>query len=884
MKTGTTMSAIAAALAVCAALDANATYYSATASGTASLSSLSWKPSLPASLAAGDTLRLTCAADGTALSIDRALADAYLKFDVPDGQTLTATFDAAMTGAGSLAKLGAGTLVYDVAEGVENAYTGGTVVQQGTLKLAADAPTNLYVRTGATLDVNGQPCSGNKLYLSDRATLTNTGASHTSANGPHFNGGIELDAYAVVTIAVPTTSNNIGLLGEQNNGSSTSFTNVDVNLNYGMIVKTGAGRLETCNGTWSNGGTVRVEAGRFGTYQDGAYPLYMHTVTLDLFGDAEFYTNIRWSNSPVRIKNIIGTGKVNHAYGNRIRIFGKLDGRLDYSSGAHTTTFGQNTSATSTLDLSQTTAIFGFNSGSETFGVEGTLIIDVGERTFDTATQIVSWTTQPSSVTVTGLYVGSNYTVGSTGVTIEPMTVYTASVSGTQSESELTYSPAKPEDGFGATDEVVYTGAAGSALTLDSALGAGIVRVENEGAMTLTLGSSLDAAGAFAKSGAGTLTLAGSTGAETLSPLRGAAVDEGTLKLSVTNTAAISVASGATLDVNGKKCAAVTLADGATLTSSDNMASDLGAGDNYIDGINLAYCATGIVNCAKNINAVGTFDLNYGTLRKTGRGYFQLVRKNTGSIFSNFGRLRLEAGTMFTGGNGITAPGTALELANNAYFYKNATSTFKNLSGSGEVRQHDSNGTLTFNSGLSAALKATHRYQSPVWHVGAGSETVLTDSGENCAFASVNIGAESRWTFSGGTYGATNITAGADCELAVTGGTLNNAGAMTLGARTSLTVSAAGTQTGALTLSGACARLAVEGSGTVAFADSSAKTWSGALAVTTPGSGQCVRFGTSAAGLTETQLAAVTVNGRAAALDSNGWLVEQARGLAIIIK
>ena len=64
MKTGKTAAAFA--IAALSAFAANATYYTATASGECSLSTLEWAPKKPASFAAGDTLRIVSGGGGVA--------------------------------------------------------------------------------------------------------------------------------------------------------------------------------------------------------------------------------------------------------------------------------------------------------------------------------------------------------------------------------------------------------------------------------------------------------------------------------------------------------------------------------------------------------------------------------------------------------------------------------------------------------------------------------------------------------------------------------------------------------------------------------------------------------------------------------------------------
>ena len=76
----------------------------------------------------------------------------------------------------------------------------------------------------------------------------------------------------------------------------------------------------------------------------------------------------------------------------------------------------------------------------------------------------------------------------------------------------------------------------------------------------------------------------------------------------------------------------------------------------------------------------------------------------------------------------------------------------------------------------------------------------------------------------------------------------------------------------------------VLGSGELAFADSSATSWSGTLTVTGILGDHSIRFGTSDTALTSAQLAAITLNGGSAQLSADGYLIVPPGGTIIMIK
>ncbi|MDA3923629.1 MAG: autotransporter-associated beta strand repeat-containing protein [Kiritimatiellae bacterium] len=76
----------------------------------------------------------------------------------------------------------------------------------------------------------------------------------------------------------------------------------------------------------------------------------------------------------------------------------------------------------------------------------------------------------------------------------------------------------------------------------------------------------------------------------------------------------------------------------------------------------------------------------------------------------------------------------------------------------------------------------------------------------------------------------------------------------------------------------------VLGSGELAFADSSATSWSGTLTVTGVLSDHSIRFGTSDSSLTSAQLAAIILNGGSAQLSADGYLIAPPGGTLILVQ
>jgi autotransporter-associated beta strand protein len=88
---------------------------------------------------------------------------------------------------------------------------------------------------------------------------------------------------------------------------------------------------------------------------------------------------------------------------------------------------------------------------------------------------------------------------------------------------------------------------------------------------------------------------------------------------------------------------------------------------------------------------------------------------------------------------------------------------------------------------------------------------------------------------------------------------------------------------GTLTLVGNATIALGDGSGSLSFADSSAVSWSGALALTGTLGAQSLRFGTGSSGLTRAQLDRITWNGAEVSLDGGGYLIKRIPGTLLMI-
>ena len=878
MNIGKTVSTTFAGV-VLAACTANATYYSATVTGSAALSALEWSPKKPASFAAGDTLRIVSRGGGNFVAVDEVLENVYLKFDVPENDTLTVTFEKAYGGEGSLYKLGEGTLVYRTASGVVNTH-GKTIVQAGTFKFGEGCSplANIYVRTDATLDVNGQYSTGTKLYLSDRSTLTNTGADMTAGSTlaeqrerGQFSGGIYLDKNAVVNVVA---TSQFGFRGNVSSQANAYTGGLELKMNDGMIVKRGAKdfTLEkfTYTGSGSSlvycftgGGVLRIEEGKVSSLDCSSGQIMAQELTLDIREGCAYENHFisgGHAKYDIRFKNIFGSGTIRTGSTDvSVSVFGgTLDAGIQFDSNTPVAYYGG-----MKIDISGVDGTYAVSGKWTPSNNDGTLTFDLGNRRITESTKVVSWTTKPATtIAVAGKFISGNYTIDSDGITVTPL----------DADKELTYT--------------------GASVTLAELPPQKILRFESDSDQTLLFSGITSVPNAYTieKAGSGTLTLSGTDGLTI--EAGNIVVSEGTLKLNWHCRAPVTVAKGATLDVNGKTTVGkVTLEDGAILANStahEAASTRANSKQNFtstaVRELALAYCATGIVNCAA-VTQISTTDMNYGALVKRGAGQLKLgnhANVANDVVFSNHGALVVEAGgandELYT--KHIDASGLTVELANGASLLKDGRASFRRIAGAGNVHSlWGPNCELNVASGIDGSpfitRTVTGGYTGICLALGDGSDTVINNATESYLNNTTTIGDESRFTIARGNrlFLCNAFATGSDNEIGIEAAdtTLGYDSTLTLGVRSVMKVTKPMTA-GSLALAGD-ALVILEGDGAITFGDSSAAAWNGTLTIVdnTGRAGSTVGFG-SPSGLTAEQLAGMTYNGRKAVLDPSGFL------------
>ena len=156
--------------------------FNVTVSGTQQIAGLTFEDGTPT--LSGGTLQLTTSATA----------------DV--GSDRTGTVSSVISGGFALTKVNTGTLVL----GGANAYSGGTTISAGTLRLdhSSTAGPSAVTIAGGSLEITGLPLSNN-ISLPDGSTLRGTGAGGIG-EGTTATGVVTVQSDAQVTLASAPTS------------------------------------------------------------------------------------------------------------------------------------------------------------------------------------------------------------------------------------------------------------------------------------------------------------------------------------------------------------------------------------------------------------------------------------------------------------------------------------------------------------------------------------------------------------------------------------------------------------------------------------------------------------------------------------------------------
>jgi len=499
---------------------------------------------------ASDGYRLT---GGALALVANPSNPAPVEIRVGDGSAASAAWNASiansLTGTDGLLKTGAGTLTLSGT----NTYTGGTTVRAGTLRIGSDgnlgaagqgvtldggalsiAGASAPVTTsrqftlgaaGGTLDLgtNGVLASNGGITGAGGLTVTGAGGTLTLASANDYTGGTTVAAGAGVEL--PNVS---GALGSgdvllRDTGSKLTFAGTSHAGNNTYVIGR-AGTTDILN-RMSFAGSSSADTAHITINGSGSQAQPAGVANTLLFGDSS-------SAGDARIDNIGGT----------VRFAGNAT--------ASRATVQQ--AAGSLLDVADITSAGGIAigslSGAGSVVLGGTKLTLGGLGRGDMLAATISDKGSVSGSTATG---GSLVKVGAGTLTLSGANTYTGGTVLKEGRIDVGHDSALGT-GTLAMDDGTTLGFAANKLTLSNAIYMTGSKdpVIDTGRFDATLAGAITGAGFLTKVGAGTLTLSGAnsyTGATN--------VAEGTLRAGAAYTfspaSAMSVASGATLDLAG---------------------------------------------------------------------------------------------------------------------------------------------------------------------------------------------------------------------------------------------------------------------------------------------------------------------------------------------
>ena len=812
---------------------------------------------------ANNRISVTATGSGSTISVaELNLFDNSPIFEVADGAAAAdLTVSSTFTGSSNLRKDGAGTLVIS---GTTTAYSGTTQVNAGTLKVDGTLSGNLAVNSTATLSGSG--------------TLTGVVTANTGSTidgTPTFSAAVNMAGTAVIQ------PGGIGNLGNVTCNASLALageTRMDISKN-GVTLDNDE---ITGNGSVSMTGTLKVTATGDPLVLGDSFTLFTNTGGFS--GSFSGYDlpalspGLTWDTSSLAVDGTISVSNFTVAptYNPPAAAYvGAQSVTLSSEPGAtiYYTTDGSAPTTSSpsgpspvtgvTIPLNSTITLRAFATkpglgDSETTSATYTTIptgvwnVDADGTWSDPANWLANAVPDASGVAV-------DFTLPQSG----PATV---TLDGNRTVGAMT---------FGNTNDFNWTLAStgGSVLTLAAGSGTPLVTVQDNAA---TLSSIITGNQGLTKAGPGTLVLAGAntyTGGTTL--------ESGILR--VLNNNALGGAPGGTLTINQGTLEFP--ANGSSYTIANAVTVPTGAtatikASGLYSGIWPNLFVSGLITNDGNLALIGGADTG-------GHDQLHVSGGLTGNAPTISGHVRLlTTPCTWNADSTITISGATdlLELRSTSEVMPSSTTITVNAG------RFLLNGVVATMTQTIKALNGTGGTVSCDWGTntlrigagdGSGSYSGVIENGAGTApvMRIEKIGNGTQTLSGANTYTGSTTISGGTLALGASNA-LPDTSAIALGTATLSAGAAVTDSTGTLDAT-AAATIHIGAGATLAFADCSAIDWTdGSLVITGDFvSGSSLRFGTTNAGLTSTQLALISSDGFSNfRLNADGYLTASSGG------
>jgi filamentous hemagglutinin family protein len=748
------------------------------------------------------------------------------------GTAGTFTLGGIVSGTGSLAKTGAGTVVLSG----NNTYSGATTISAGTLRAttSANALGATGVASGTTIGAGATLAYGSSLTFAAESLTMNGGTLSRSANNPTMNGTIALTGANTVT------------------GTAGTFTLGGIVSGTGSLAKTGAGTVVLSgNNTYSGATTISAGTLRATTSANalGATGVASGT-TIGAGATLAYGSSLTFAAESLTMNG----GTLSRSAGNPT-----MNGTIALT-GANTVTG----TAVSTFTLG------GIISGTGSLAKTGTgTVVLAGANTYTGATSVSAGILQLNSINGLGdVAAGTTVTAGT-----------------------LAYNGSLTFDAESLTLNGGTLSRVGGNPTMNGAIGLTGANTVTGAAGTFTLGGIVSGAGSLAKTGAGTVVLSGDnaySGATTVSAGTLSAQHANALG---TTAGATTVSSGATLDINGVAIGTEGLTLLGTGVGGNGALTGTGTaslGGTVAIGAASTIGGTGTLTLSGIVSGTALTKTGAGTLVLSGANSYTglttvsagtLTAQNATALGTTAGATTVSSGATLDingvaiGTEGLTLLGTG--VGGNGALTGTGTASLGGTVAIGAASTIGGTGTLTL-SGIVSGTALTKTGAGTLVLSGANSYTGLTTVSAGTLTAQ-------NATALGTTAGATTVNSGATLDingvaigtegltLLGTGvggnGALTGTGTALLGGTVAIGAASTIGGTGTLTLSGIVSGTALTKTGAGTLVLSGANSYTG---LTTVSAGTLIANNNAALGTT---LGGTSVAGGATLEITNGTTI-----------